>query len=234
MDSDLAYMKQNIEEIREKMAHAAQAAGRRPEDVLLLAACKTRSIEEVKESARLAIDLFGENHVQELIEKKDADAYLGKPAHLIGHLQTNKIKYVLGRAELIQSMDSEHLLTSLEKAAAKRDMVQDVLIEVNIGAEESKTGLAADNLWRMLELSAAQPHIRVKGLMTIPPANTTDLENRKYFEKTRMMFEKAKDLKYDHVSMEILSMGMSQDYENAILEGSTMIRVGSLIYGPRG
>ncbi|MDE6686934.1 MAG: YggS family pyridoxal phosphate-dependent enzyme [Lachnospiraceae bacterium] len=234
MNSDLAYMKQNIEEIREKMAHAAQAAGRRPEDVLLLAACKTRTIEEVKESARLPIDLFGENHVQELIEKKDADAYLGKSAHLIGHLQTNKIKYVLGRAELIQSMDSEHLLTALEKAAAKRDMVQDVLIEVNIGAEESKTGLAADNLWRMLELSAAQPHIRVKGLMTIPPANTTDLENRKYFEKTRMMFEKAKDLKYDHVSMEILSMGMSQDYENAILEGSTMIRVGSLIYGPRG
>lgn len=234
MNSDLAYMKQNIEEIREKMAHAAQAAGRRPEDILLLAACKTRSIEEVKESARLAIDLFGENHVQELIEKKDADAYLGKPAHLIGHLQTNKIKYVLGRAELIQSMDSEHLLTALEKAAAKRDMVQDVLIEVNIGAEESKTGLAADNLWRMLELSAAQPHIRVKGLMTIPPANTTDPENRKYFEKTRMMFEKAKDLKYDNVSMEILSMGMSQDYENAILEGSTMLRVGSLIYGPRG
>lgn len=233
MNSDLAYMKQNIEDIREKMAHAAQAAGRRPEDVLLLAACKTRSIEEVKESARLEIDLFGENHVQELIEKKDAAAYLGKPAHLIGHLQTNKIKYVLGRAELIQSMDSEHLLAALEKAAAKRDMVQDVLIEVNIGAEESKTGLAADNLWRMLELSAAQPHIRVKGLMTIPPANTTDLENRKYFEKTRMMFEKAKDLKYDHVSMEILSMGMSQDYENAILEGSTMIRVGSLIYGAR-
>lgn len=233
MDSNLTYMKQNIEEIREKMAHAAQAAGRRPEDVLLLAACKTRSIEEVKESARLAIDLFGENHVQELIEKKDAAAYLGKPAHLIGHLQTNKIKYVLGRAELIQSMDSEHLLAALEKAAAKRDMVQDVLIEVNIGAEESKTGLAADNLWRMLELSAAQPHIRVKGLMTIPPANTTDLENRKYFEKTRLLFEKAMDQKYDNVSMEILSMGMSQDYENAILEGSTMIRVGSSIYGAR-
>lgn len=233
MGSQLTYMKQNIEVIREKMANAALSAGRNPEDILLLAACKTRSTEEVKESASLAIDLFGENHVQELVEKKDADAYLGKPAHLIGHLQTNKIKYVLGRAELIQSMDSEHLLTALEKAAAKRDMIQDVLIEVNIGAEESKTGLAADNLWRMLELSAAQAHIRVKGLMTIPPANTTDLENRKYFEKTRMLFEKAKDQKYDNVSMEILSMGMSQDYENAILEGSTMIRVGSLIYGAR-
>lgn len=233
MGSVLADMKENIEEIREKMAHAAQSAGRRPEDILLLAACKTRTVEEVKESALLPIDLFGENHVQELIEKKDADAYLGKPAHLIGHLQTNKIKYVLGRAELIQSMDSEHLLIELEKAAAKRDMVQDVLIEVNIGAEESKTGLAADDLWRMLELSAAQPHIRVKGLMTIPPADTTDAENRRYFEKTRTLFEKAKDLKYDNVSMEILSMGMSQDYENAILAGSTMIRVGSLIYGPR-
>lgn len=233
MGSDLTYMKQNIEEIREKMAQAAQSAGRKPEDILLLAACKTRTIEEVTESARFSIDLFGENHVQELIEKKDADAYLGKPAHLIGHLQTNKIKYVLGRAKLIQSMDSEHLLIALEKAAARLDMVQDVLIEVNIGAEESKTGLAADDLWRILELSAAQPHIRVKGLMTIPPANTTDLENRKYFEKTRLLFERAKDLKYDNVSMEILSMGMSQDYENAILEGSTMIRVGSLIYGPR-
>ncbi len=233
MDSVLADMKKNVEEIREKMAHAAQSAGRRPEDILLLAACKTRTVEEVKESALLPIDLFGENHVQELIEKKDADAYLGKPAHLIGHLQTNKIKYVLGRAELIQSMDSEHLLIALEKAAAKRDMVQDVLIEVNIGAEESKTGLAADDLWRMLELSAAQPHIRVKGLMTIPPADTSDAENRRYFEKTRTLFEKAKDLKYDNVSMEILSMGMSQDYENAILAGSTMIRVGSLIYGPR-
>lgn len=233
MGNDQAYMKQNIEVIREKMERAAQSAGRKAEDILLLAACKTRTIEEVKESARLSIDLFGENHVQELIEKKDADAYLGKPAHLIGHLQTNKIKYVLGRAELIQSMDSEHLLTALEKAAAKSDMVQDILIEVNIGAEESKTGLAADDLWRMLELSAAQTHIRVKGLMTIPPVNTTDLENRKYFEKTRSLFEKAKDLKYDNVSMEILSMGMSQDFENAILEGSTMIRVGSLIYGPR-
>lgn len=233
MGSNLTYMKQNIEVIREKMANAAQSAGRKPEDILLLAACKTRSTEEVKESASLAIDLFGENHVQELVEKKDADAYLGKPAHLIGHLQTNKIKYVLGRAELIQSMDSEHLLTALEKAAAKRDMIQDVLIEVNIGAEESKTGLAADNLWRMLELSAAQAHIRVKGLMTIPPANTTDLENRKFFEKTRMLFEKAKNQKYENIFMEILSMGMSQDYENAILEGSTMIRVGSLIYGER-
>lgn len=233
MGSDLTYMKQNIEEIREKMAQAAQSAGRKPEDILLLAACKTRTIEEVTESARFSIDLFGENHVQELIEKKDADAYLGKPAHLIGHLQTNKIKYVLGRAKLIQSMDSEHLLIAVEKAAARLDMVQDVLIEVNIGAEESKTGLAADDLWRILELSATQPHIRVKGLMTIPPANTTDLDNRKYFEKTRLLFERAKDLKYDNVSMEILSMGMSQDYENAILEGSTMIRVGSLIYGPR-
>lgn len=233
MDSNLTYMKQNIEVIREKMAKAAQSAGRKPEEILLLAASKTRSIEEVKESARLAIDLFGENHVQELVEKKDAAAYLGKPAHLIGHLQTNKIKYVLGRADLIQSMDSERLLIALEKAADKRGMTQDVLIEVNIGAEESKTGLAADNLWRMLELSAAQPHIRVKGLMTIPPANTTDLENRKYFEKTRLLFEKAMDQKYDNVSMEILSMGMSQDYENAILEGSTMIRVGSFIYGER-
>lgn len=232
-NTQYAWMEENVNRIREQMETAAQAAGRKPEEILLCAACKTRTVDMVKASAKLPIDLFGENHVQELIEKVDAGAYLQKPGHFIGHLQTNKIKYVLGRASLIQSIDSERLLLALEKAAAKRDMVQDVLIEINIGNEESKTGLSVAQLWPVLDLAAAQEHIQVKGLMAIPPANTSDDENRRYFAATRTLFEKASTLHYDNIHMEILSMGMSSDFTNAILEGSTMIRIGTDIYGPR-
>jgi hypothetical protein len=124
-------------------------------------------------------------------------------------------------------------LLAIEKEAAKRNMVSDILIEVNIGEEASKTGLPAEELMKLLELSSNQSHIRVKGLMSIPPATTDDKLSRKYFEKTRKLFESVSDLKYNNVSMEILSMGMSGDLENAILEGSTMIRIGTDIYGAR-
>lgn len=228
-----SYIRDNVLKVRERIKDAAAKAGRKPSDILLLSACKTRTVDEVRASADFDIDLFGENHVQELVEKFDAGAYNGKQGHLIGHLQTNKIKYVLGRAQLIQSVDSERLLLAIEKEAAKRNMVQDILIEVNIGEEESKTGLPADELPRLLELAAAQQHIKVKGLMSIPPAATDDKISRGYFEQTRKLYEKAADLKYENVSMEILSMGMSGDLENAILEGSTMIRIGTDIYGAR-
>jgi hypothetical protein len=233
MSDKYSYIRDNVLKIRERMADAADKAGRSPSDILLLSACKTRTVEEVRASANFDIDLFGENHVQELVEKFDAGAYNGKQGHLIGHLQTNKIKYVLGRAELIQSVDSERLLLAIEKEAAKRNMVSDILIEVNIGEEASKTGLPAEELMKLLELSSNQSHIRVKGLMSIPPATTDDKLSRKYFEKTRKLFESVSDLKYNNVSMEILSMGMSGDLENAILEGSTMIRIGTDIYGAR-
>ena len=133
-------MAEAVAKIRETMAAAAKAAGRDPADVRLCAACKTRTVEEVRYSADLPIDLFGENHVQELVEKTDANAYNGKPGHFIGHLQTNKVNKVVGRAALIQSVDSEHLLTAIEKEAAKAGIVQDVLLEVNIGGEASKSG----------------------------------------------------------------------------------------------
>lgn len=233
MNTEYLYIKDNVERIRERMADAASKAGRKPEDILLLSACKTRTVEEVKASAELDIDLFGENHVQELVEKYDAGAYMGKEGHLIGHLQTNKIKYVLGRASLIQSVDSERLLLAIEAAAAKRDMVQDILLEVNIGEETSKTGMPVGELPRILELVAAQEHIRVKGLMSIPPAADSEAVCRGYFEATRKLFEKACEQHYENVSMEILSMGMSGDLEYAIMEGSTMIRIGTDIYGAR-
>ena len=233
MNGEFDFLKENVEQIREKMARAAQAAGRKPEEIRLCAACKTRTVEMVKASAALDIDLFGENHVQELVEKYDAGAYLGKESHFIGHLQTNKIKQVLGRASLIQSVDSQRLLLALEKEAAKRSLTQDVLVEVNIGREESKTGILPEELWPLLDLAAAQPHIRVKGLMAIPPAGLEEKEIRGYFAAMRKLFEQAGDLHQGHLSMEILSMGMSDDFPYAILEGATLVRVGTAIYGPR-
>ena len=141
-EKNLEEMRQAVAEIREKMAAAAREAGRDPAAVQLCAACKTRTAQTIAASAALPIDVFGENHVQELCANYDAGAYCGKPSHFIGHLQTNKIKKVLGRASLIQSVDSEHLLLAIEKEAAKAGIVQDILLEVNIGGEESKTGAA--------------------------------------------------------------------------------------------
>ena len=171
--------------------------------------------------------------MQELCANFDAGAYCGKPSHFIGHLQTNKIKKVLGRASLIQSVDSERLLAAIEKEAAKVDLVQDILLEVNIGGEASKTGAAPEQLWALLDAAAAQPHIRVKGLMAIPPVNDDDAVNRAYLAQVYRLFVRAGERGYDNVVMETLSMGMSGDFENAIREGATLVRIGTAIYGER-
>ena len=192
-----------------------------------------RTAETVAASAALPIDVFGENHVQELCANFDAGAYCGKPSHFIGHLQTNKIKKVLGRASLIQSVDSEHLLAAIEKEAAKAGIVQNVLLEVNIGGEESKTGVAPEALWPLLDAAAAQEHIRVKGLMAIPPVNDDDAQNRRYLAQVYKLFVQAGEHGYQNVAMETLSMGMSGDFENAIREGATLVRIGTAIYGER-
>ena len=229
----LTMMAENVARIRENMAAAAREAGRDPADILLCAACKTRTAETVAASAALPIDVFGENHVQELCANFDAGAYCGKPSHFIGHLQTNKIKKVLGRASLIQSVDSEHLLTAIEKEAAKADLCQNILLEVNIGGEESKSGVSPDRLWPLLESAAAQPHIRVKGLMAIPPVNDDDAQNRRYLAQVYKLFVQAGERGYQNVKMETLSMGMSGAFENAIREGATLVRIGTAIYGER-
>lgn len=226
-------MREAVLAIREKMAAAAREAGRDPVEVQLCAACKTRTAETVAASAALPIDVFGENHVQELCANSDAGAYCGKPSHFIGHLQTNKIKKVLGRASLIQSVGSEHLLTAIEKEAAKAGIVQNVLLEVNIGGEESKSGVSPEALWPLLDAAAAQEHIRVKGLMAIPPVNDDDAQNRRYLAAVHDLFVKAGERGYSNVEMQILSMGMSGDYENAIREGATLVRIGTAIYGER-
>ena len=231
-EKTLEEMREAVEEIRAKMAAAAREAGRDPAAVQLCAACKTRTADMVAASAALPIDVFGENHVQELCANFDAGAYCGKPSHFIGHLQTNKIKKVLGRASLIQSVDSEHLLAAIEKEAAKAGIVQNVLLEVNIGGEESKTGVSPEQLWPLLD-AAAQEHIRVKGLMAIPPVNNDDAQNRRYLAQVYKLFVQAGERGYQNVAMETLSMGMSGDFENAIREGATLVRIGTAIYGER-
>ena len=226
-------MAEAVAEIRRRMDAAAREAGRDPASVQLCSACKTHTPETIALSARLPIDLFGENHVQELCANFDAGAYCSKPVHFIGHLQTNKIKKVLGKASLIQSVDSAHLLAALEKEAAKLDITQDILLEVNIGGEASKTGVSPDELWALLDTAAAQPHLRVKGLMAIPPVNDDDAENRALLRQVYKLFVQAGERGYENVRMEMLSMGMSGDFENAIREGATLVRIGTAIYGAR-
>ena len=232
-EKNLEEMREAVEAIREKMAAAAREAGRDPAKVQLCAACKTRTADTVAASAALAIDVFGENHVQELCANYDAGAYCGKPSHFIGHLQTNKIKKVLGRASLIQSVDSEHLLAAIEKEAAKAGIVQDVLLEVNIGGEAAKSGVAPAALPELLETAAGCAHIRVRGLMAIPPVAETSDGNHAYFAKMHELFVDIGRKKYDNVFMDFLSMGMSGDFEDAISAGANMVRVGSSIFGAR-
>ncbi len=226
-----AAMAQRVADIRQRMADAARAAGRDPAEVLLCAACKTRTVEEVRASADLPIDLFGENHVQELVEKTDAGAYHGKPGHFIGHLQTNKVNKVVGRAALIQSVDSVRLLDKIDRAAANLDLRQDILLEVNIGGEQSKSGVDESGLDALLEQAAARAHLRVRGLMAIPPADAGEAETRAFFARMRELLAKA-SARYGP-ELDVLSMGMSGDYEAAIREGATIVRIGTAIYGAR-
>ena len=230
---ELTTLRQNVETVRSRMADALAKAGRKEGDVLLCAASKTRTPATVRLSAQLDIDLFGENHVQALVEKTDAGAYLQKPAHMIGHLQTNKVKQTVGRAALIQSVDSDRLLKAIQKEAAKQDLCQDILLEVNIGGEASKSGVAPEALWPLMEAAEALPNLRVRGLMAIPPADLSEDDARRAFAAMRTLFEQAQGRGYTRARLDILSMGMSDDFAAAILEGSTMVRVGTAIYGAR-
>lgn len=229
----LSWLNENVSRVRERIAGAARAAGRRPEEILLCAASKTQDAETVRLSAGLSIDIFGENRVQELCEKWAAGAYLTKPLHFIGHLQRNKVKQVVGKAGLIQSVDSAELLDLIHREAVKRGLCQEVLLEVNIGGEMSKSGVSPEELPVLLEHGEALEGVQVRGLMAIPPRGTSDAENRAHFARMSELFTSLE--KYCRRGrMDYLSMGMSADFENAILEGANLVRVGTAIYGARG
>ena len=224
---------ENVARIRAEMAAAAIAAGRDPKEILLCAATKMNDAEAVREAIRAGVDCCGENRVQELTAKLADNAYEGAPVHFIGHLQTNKVKQVVGKVDLIQSVDSEHLLAAIHKEARKQGIIQNVLLEVNVGAEESKSGFAPDEVLPLLDKIGEYPNIRVKGLMAIPPISEKHGDNVKYFEKMCNISVDIIAKKYDNVRVECMSMGMSGDYIDAIRCGSTMIRVGTAIFGPR-
>ena len=224
---------ENVARIREKMAEAAKQAGRDPESIRLCAATKMNDAAAVREAIAAGVDCCGENRVQEIQEKRPQGAYEGKPLHFIGHLQTNKVKYIVGVVDLIESVDRLELLECIEKQAAKIGVTQDILFEINIGAEESKSGVGPDDLWPLLDAAAAKTHIKVRGLMAIPPADADDTATRRFFAEMRELLAKAAARGYENARMNILSMGMSHDYAAAIAEGATIVRVGTAIYGAR-
>ena len=185
-----------------------------------------------QEAIAAGIDALGENRVQEMTAKLAEDAYRGAPLHFIGHLQRNKVKQVVGKAALIQSIGSPELLAEVDRQAEKLGIVQDILLEVNIGGEEAKSGFAPDAVEQAAAQAKTLAHVRVRGLMTIPPADATREENMAYFEKVRALYVDISRKMYDN-GLEYLSMGMSGDFADAIRAGANMVRVGSAIFGAR-
>lgn len=224
---------ENVALVRLEMERAAMACGRDPKEIKLCAATKMNDAEAVRQAIAAGVDCCGENRVQELLEKQKQNAYAGAPVHFIGHLQTNKVRQVVGKVNLIQSVDSEHLLRAIDAEAGKQGVLQNILLEVNIGGEESKWGFTPQETLQLIDKIGQYPNVRVQGLMAIPPISHISGENRKFFQK---MFHLSVDIKNkieDNVTVECLSMGMSGDFADAIACGSTMIRVGTAIFGAR-
>ena len=223
---------ENIARVRLELADAAREAGRRPEEIVLVGASKMNGADACREAIAAGIDALGENRVQEMVKKLAENAYDGAPLHFIGHLQRNKVRQVVGQVSLIQSAGSLELLDEIEKAAARLDLVQDVLLEVNIGGEEAKSGFAPSAVFAAAESALSRGHVRVQGLMTIPPADAGREANMQYFQEVHALYVDINE-KLFHNGLKYLSMGMSGDYADAVRAGATMVRVGTAIFGAR-
>ena len=225
-------IQENIEAIRARMAQAAEAAGRDGGEILLVGASKMNDAAACQAAIQAGIDALGENRVQEMTAKLQEHAYDGAPLHFIGHLQRNKVRQIVGRVDLIHSVSSLELLEEIQKQAEKRGVVQRILLEVNVGGEESKSGFAPEDTLAAAERAAALPNLSVEGLMTIPPIQTEPHGNLPYFEKIYRLYIDIGQKVYDN-KLKYLSMGMSDDFEDAIAAGATVVRVGSAIFGMR-
>lgn len=226
-------IQERYREVRAKVDEACKRVGRDPSEVTLIAVSKTKPLNDIEKLIEIDVNDFGENRPQELKEKFDM---VSTPVrfHQIGHLQTNKVKYIINKAVLIHSVDSMKLALMIEKEAAKRDLHVDVLIEVNYAEEESKFGVKKDEALQLIkDISSSYRHIHIKGLMTIAPFVDDPEENRPIFKGMHELLLDIKSQNIDNVDMSILSMGMTNDYEVAIEEGATMVRVGTAIFGER-
>ncbi|MBQ9250411.1 MAG: YggS family pyridoxal phosphate-dependent enzyme [Oscillospiraceae bacterium] len=224
---------ENVAAVKAKIRAAAIAAGRDPASVQLVAATKMNDADRVRQAIAAGVDICGENRVQEMLEKNSQGAYEGAPLHFIGHLQKNKVKQVVGLATLIHGADSRELLEVISRTALNRGLVQDVLLEVNIGEEASKSGFRPEEIPAVLEFASTLPGLRVRGLMAIPPICAFPEENRPFFCRMEKLFVDNGEKKYDNVSMDFLSMGMSGDYTEAVACGANLVRVGTAIFGAR-
>lgn len=225
-------IKENLDSVKQNMEKACNACGRAAESVKLIAVSKTKPVEDIEQAYACGCRDFGENKVQELMEK-----YEKMPKdirwHMIGHLQRNKVKYIVDKVYLIHSVDSVRLAEEISKEAVKKDLTVSVLVEVNVAGEESKFGTSSEEALRLVEEIAKLPGICVKGLMTIAPFVENAEENRLYFAKLKQIYVDIIQKNIDNVCMEELSMGMTGDYEVAITEGATYVRVGTGIFGER-
>ena len=223
----------NLAHIRERIQRACDAANRDPASVTLMAVTKTVSPDLINVALEAGVTTIGENRVQEFLGKREFLHLDGVDVQLIGNLQTNKVKQIVGKVSTIQSVDSLHLAQAIDKESEKQGILTRVLVEVNVGGEESKSGVAAIETESLLREMALLPHIHVSGLMAIPPITDIPTEKRRNFSILRQLFIDIAGKNIDNIDMDILSMGMSNDYYEAILEGATMIRVGSSLFGAR-
>ena len=229
----------NVRRVREEIAEAALRAGRQPEEVFLVAASKTKDAQAVREAVQAGVDACGENRVNEFLEKDAQGAYDGAPKHFIGRLQHNKVRQITGKVDLIQSVDSAELLTLLEKRAALLEVCQPILLQVNIGREESKGGFLPEAADEAAAMASSLPHLRLEGLMAIPPAWEQSggvwpgAKKYPYFDEMFRLYIDIRGKKYDNTHIWCLSMGMSGDFAQAIVSGANMVRVGSAIFGAR-
>ena len=228
--ADIQY---NLDVINEKISQAAVKSGRQPSDVQLMAVTKTVDPIFINYALDYGVNMIGENRVQEMLRKKPDLHLQGVEKHLIGHLQTNKAGQIVGEVDMIQSVDSLKIAKEIAKQSIKKGIVTDVLLEINIGEEESKTGFSTSDFLENVYAVSEIEGIKVKGLMTIPPICENNTILCKYFEKIHNIYVDIKEKKLDNINMNILSMGMSGDYEQAILNGSNLVRIGSSIFGPR-
>ena len=223
-----------IAAVNARIAAAAKRAGRASDEITLVAATKVQTSETIRAAIVSGVKICGENRVQEMASHLDDNAYAGARLHFIGHLQTNKVKQVVGRVDLIESVDSERLLDAINKRAGELELVQDILLEVNIAGEESKGGVSPEQVPFLAQKALDLPYIRLRGLMCIPPIVVSGASNRKFFAQTHQLYVDIRSKIADNDSdMDCLSMGMSGDFEDAVEEGATLVRVGTALFGPR-